>query len=204
MISAGRRRSRAISTASRPASSAIDGSARRDQQRQGLEPLEARRIEERRLAMRSEIEPRLGLEQRAAHRGVVAPHRGPQRMTGVGAAAQQEAHQGQVLAARHGIRATAYQSGVARNSPSSSAIGTAASSSAPPSSSAVTGRIPLASPRAPPPGVTAHAMCSARRPFGSLASTSSGAFARRAPTAAASQALAAANTADSRAASGGA
>jgi hypothetical protein len=70
-----------------------------DQQVQGLQPLEPCRIEDRRFTVAAQIEPGLGLEQRAQHLGIVAKHRGPERIAGIAAALQEKLHQGKVLAA---------------------------------------------------------------------------------------------------------
>ena len=160
----GRRRARAIST-SVAASRVLDRriGARLDQQVQGFQPLQPRGVEDRRLAMGPEIEPRLGRQQVSAQHGIVAPHRRPQRIQ----LASAPRFRRNRTKGRFSPRETAYHSGVARKSPSASFIGTAASSrGAALERSAVTVLMPLGSPRPLPPGFTAQAMCSAMRPFG--------------------------------------
>jgi hypothetical protein len=71
-----------------------------DQERESLPALQARGVEERRLAMGDEVQARLRRKERAEQDGVVAPHRRPQARAGIGAAGEEEAHEREVLAAR--------------------------------------------------------------------------------------------------------
>jgi hypothetical protein len=50
--------------------------------------------------MRHEVQARLRRKERAEQNGIVAPHRRPQAGAGIGAAGEEEAHEGEVLAAR--------------------------------------------------------------------------------------------------------
>jgi len=74
-----------------------------DQELQRLQPLQPRSIEDRRLTVRLQIEPRLCFQKRTAYGVVIAPHRGPQRPAGVGSLPNQESHQRGILAAGIGV-----------------------------------------------------------------------------------------------------
>ena len=139
MTSFGKRRARAMSTASRPRRSAIVGSAPASISRSSVSISAA--APHKRSASRHALSSQ-GAVSSSRVRGTPRHRRAtprPTRNSWPLRRASEKLHQRQVLAARN-----ANHTGVARKSSSSSSIGTAASRPAPASSSAVTVLIPWA------------------------------------------------------------